>query len=121
MFYSVPNNLVFMGTDHMSEANVKYLKRYNAKISSTNPEYTTINDIVYTKDMRKVVSCFCHKIDDVTIEDGVEEIGNGAFIDCQITSVKIPESENMLMALLQYTMQKIQLPNGGELFSRLYR
>ena len=35
--------------------------------------------------------------------------------------VKIPESENMLMALLQYTMQKIQLPNGGELFSRLYR
>lgn len=92
MFYSVPNNLVFMGTDHMSEANVKYLKRYNAKISSTNPEYTTINDIVYTKDMRKVVSCFCHKIDDVTIEDGVEEIGNGAFIDCQITSVKIPES-----------------------------
>lgn len=92
MFYSVPNNLVFMGTDHMSEANVKYLKRYNAKISSTNPEYTTINNIVYTKDMRKVVSCFCHKIDDVTIEDGVEEIGNGAFIDCQITSVKIPDS-----------------------------
>ena len=42
--------------------------------------------------MRKVVSCFCHKIDDVTIEDGVEEIGNGAFIDCQITSVKIPDS-----------------------------
>ena len=35
--------------------------------------------------------------------------------------VKIPESENILMALLQYTMQKIQLPNGGELFSRLYR
>lgn len=35
--------------------------------------------------------------------------------------VKIPESENMLMALLQYTIQKIQLPNGGELFSRLYQ
>ena len=92
IFYSVPNNLVFMGTDHMSEANIKYLKRYNVKISSTNPEYTTIDDIVYTKDMRKVVSCFCHKIDDATIEDGVEEIGNGAFADCQITSVKIPDS-----------------------------
>ena len=91
MFYSVPNNLVFMGTDHMSEANVKYLKRYNAKISSTNPEYTIIDDIVYTKDMHKVVSCFCHK-DDAIIESGVEEIENGAFSDCQITSVKIPDS-----------------------------
>ena len=92
MFYSVPNNLVFMGTDHMSETNIKYLKRYNAKVSSTNPEYTTIDDIVYTKDMRKVVSCFSHKIGDAIIERGVEEIGNGAFIDCQITSVKIPDS-----------------------------
>lgn len=92
MFYSVPNNLVFVGTDHMSETNIKYLKRYNAKVSSTNPEYTTIDDIVYTKDMRKVVSCFSHKIGDAIIERGVEEIGNGAFIDCQITSVKIPDS-----------------------------
>ena len=92
MFYSVPNNLVFMGTDHMSETNIKYLKRYNAKVSSTNPEYTTIDDIVYTKDMRKVVSCFSHKIGDAIIKRGVEEIGNGAFIDCQITSVKIPDS-----------------------------
>lgn len=92
MFYSVPNSLVFMGTDHMSETNIKYLKRYNAKVSLTNPEYTTIDDIVYTKDMRKVVSCFSHKIGDAIIERGVEEIGNGAFIDCQITSVKIPDS-----------------------------
>lgn len=91
MFYSVPNNLVFMGTDHMSEADIKDLKRYNAQISSNNPEYTIIDDIVYTKDMRKVVSCFCHK-DDVIIESGVEEIENGAFSDCQITSVKIPDS-----------------------------
>lgn len=91
MFYSVPNNLVFMGTDHMSEADIKDLKRYNAQISSNNPEYTIIDDIVYTKDMRKVVSCFCHK-DDAIIESGVEEIENGAFSDCQITSVKIPDS-----------------------------
>ena len=91
MFYSVPNNLVFMGTDHMSEAVIKDLKRYNAQISSNNPEYTIIDDIVYTKDMHKVVSCFCHK-DDAIIESGVEEIENGAFSDCQITSVKIPDS-----------------------------
>lgn len=91
MFYSVPNNLVFMGTDHMSEADIKDLKRYNAQISSNNPEYTIIDDIVYTKDMRKVVSCFCHK-DDAIIESGVEEIENGAFSDCQITFVKIPDS-----------------------------
>lgn len=87
MFYSVPNNLVFMGTDHMSEADIKDLKRYNAQISSNNPEYTIIDDIVYTKDMHKVVSCFCHK-DDAIIESGVEEIENGAFSDCQITSDK---------------------------------
>ena len=91
MFYSVPNNLVFMGTDHMSETDIKDLKRYNAKISSNNPEYTIIDDIVYTKDMRKVVSCFCHK-DDAIIESVAEEIEDGAFSDCQITSVKIPNS-----------------------------
>lgn len=91
-FDSVPNNLVFLGTDHISETNIGYLKQYNVKISSNNPEYIIIDDIVYTKDMRKVVACFCHKKDDVIIESGVEEIGNGAFINCQITSIKIPDS-----------------------------
>ena len=93
MFYSVPNNLVFMGTDHMSEANVKYLKRYNAKISLTNPEYTIIDDVVYTKDMSRVVACFERKAGDIVIEDGVREIARSAFSNCySINSVWLPDS-----------------------------
>lgn len=34
--------------------------------------------------------------------------------------VKIPESADVMQGF-QYTTQKLQLPNGGELFSRLYQ
>ncbi len=60
-----------------------------------------------------------------SVQEQLDEKNFYAFnpsFDCRAKHpVKIPESENMLMALRQYTMPKIQLPNGGELFSRLYR
>ena len=98
LFYG-PYNLVFMGMDHVSELSLRSLRRYNIKIRPDHPEYTTIDDIVYTKDMRRVVVCPVNKTGNIIIEKGTEEIGRHAFEDCNvITSVQIPDSVKKIEA-----------------------
>lgn len=91
--YSPPNHLVFTNTDHMDEQDLRYLKKYDAKIRNDHPEYTIIDDVVYTKDMSRVVVCLARKAGDVVIEDGVKEIARSAFSSCySINSVWLPDS-----------------------------
>lgn len=91
--YSPPNHLVFTNTDHMDEQDLRYLKKYDAEIRNDHPEYTIIEDVVYTKDMSRVVVCFARKAGDVVIEDGVKEIARSAFSSCySINSVWLPDS-----------------------------
>lgn len=91
--YSPPNHLVFTNTDHMDEQDLMYLKKYDAEIRNDHPEYTIIDDVVYTKDMSRVVMCFARKAGDAVIEDGVKEIERSAFSSCySINSVWLPDS-----------------------------
>ena len=91
--YSPPNHLVFTNTDHMDEQDLRYLKKYDAEIRNNHPEYTIIDDVVYTKDMSRVVACFERKTGDIVIEDGVKEIARSAFSNCySINSVWLPDS-----------------------------
>ena len=91
--YSPPNHLVFTNTDHMDEQDLRYLKKYDAEIRNDHPEYTIIDDVVYTKDMSRVVACFERKAGDIVIEDGVKEIARSAFSNCySINSVWLPDS-----------------------------
>lgn len=91
--YSPPNHLVFTNTDHMDERDLRYLKKYDAEIRNDHPEYTIIDDVVYTKDMSRVVACFERKAGDIVIEDGVKEIARSAFSNCySINSVWLPDS-----------------------------
>lgn len=91
--YSPPNHLVFTNTDHMDEQDLRYLKKYDAEIRNNHPEYTIIDDVVYTKDMSRVVACFERKAGDIVIEDGVREIARSAFSNCySINSVWLPDS-----------------------------
>lgn len=91
--YSPPNHLVFTNTDHMDEQDLRYLKKYDAEIRNNHPEYTIIDDVVYTKDMSRVVACFERKAGDIVIEDGVKEIARSAFSNCySINSVWLPDS-----------------------------
>lgn len=91
--YSPPNHLVFTNTDHMDEQDLRYLKKYDAEIRNDHPEYTIIDDVVYTKDMSRVVACFERKAGDIVIEDGVREIARSAFSNCySINSVWLPDS-----------------------------
>lgn len=62
-------------------------------IRNDHPEYTIIDDVVYTKDMSRVVACFERKAGDIVIEDGVKEIARSAFSNCySINSVWLPDS-----------------------------
>lgn len=91
--YSPPKHLVFTNTDHMDEQDLRYLKKYDAEIRNDHPEYTIIDDVVYTKDMSRVVACFERKAGDIVIEDGVKEITRSAFSNCySINSVWLPDS-----------------------------
>ena len=91
--YSPPNHLIFTNTDHMDEQDLRYLKKYDAEIRNDHPEYTIIDDVVYTKDMSRVVMCFARKAGDAVIEDGVKEIERSAFSSCySINSVWLPDS-----------------------------
>ena len=83
----------FKNTDHMDEQDLRYLKKYDAEIRKDHPEYTIIDDVVYTKDMSRVVACFERKDGDIVIEDGVKEIARSAFSNCySINSVWLPDS-----------------------------
>lgn len=91
--YSPPNHMVFTNTDHMDEQDLRYLKKYDVEIRNDHPEYTIIDDVVYTKDMSRVVMCFARKSGDVVIEDGVKEIARTAFSSCYLVeSVWLPDS-----------------------------
>lgn len=77
----------------MDEQDLRYLKKYDAEIRNDHPEYTIIDDVVYTKDMSRVVMCFARKAGDAVIEDGVKEIERSAFSSCySINSVWLPDS-----------------------------
>lgn len=77
----------------MDEQDLRYLKKYDAEIRNNHPEYTIIDDVVYTKDMSRVVACFERKAGDIVIEDGVREIARSAFSNCySINSVWLPDS-----------------------------
>ena len=58
-----------------------------------NTEYVAIDDIVYTKGMKKLLCCVKSKTGNVEIPSGVEYIANDAFYHCkEIDSVKMPDS-----------------------------
>ncbi len=60
-------------------------------ISKDNPAYCVVDDVVYSKDMTKLLFCPRWK-EKVTIPDGVTEIGDNAFYGCtSLTSVNIPD------------------------------
>lgn len=62
-------------------------------IDKANKNFTTVDDIVYSKDKKRVLYCMSSRTKDVNILDGVEEISYGAFGACErLKKINIPKS-----------------------------
>ena len=70
--------------------NCPNLKAIEAKVS--NPNYCSVDGVLYDKDMTEIVRCPAGKVGDFRIPLGVTNIGGCAFSGCVgLTSVTIPE------------------------------
>ncbi len=62
------------------------------EVDADNPTYTTVNGILYTKDMTELIECPTNKIGDLIIPEGVISICHDAFIGNHLASIILPNS-----------------------------
>lgn len=88
-------------------------------VSETNPYFTVVEGILYSKDMKKVIGCppalemtelkisekaeiindyafaACYKLKNAVIPENIKQINNAAFVACiNLESIELPESIN---------------------------
>lgn len=77
------------------------------EILDDNPYLKTIDDILYTKDMRMLIKCSKNKSGRVKIPDGVEEIREDAFAYSNISEVIMPDSVKYIGERVFYGCRKL--------------
>lgn len=93
IYGAVVKNVFFEDTSHISLADIENMRGINIEFSKKNPEYSSKDGLVYSKDMKMLISCSHSKSGKVVIADGVEEIRENAFAyRDMIESVHIPDS-----------------------------
>ncbi len=60
-------------------------------VDSDNPNMTSVDGVLMTKDMKKIIRCPQAKTS-FTVPDGVTTVGYDAFEDCHINKLIFPES-----------------------------
>lgn len=85
---TIPSSVTSIGVGSFSDCDL--LEAIN--VSDGNPNFTSINGILYTRDVKTLLQCPGAKIS-VTIPDSVTEIAEDAFCYCtSLTSVTIPDN-----------------------------
>ncbi|MGN0106182.1 MAG: leucine-rich repeat domain-containing protein, partial [Hominilimicola sp.] len=65
----------------------------NISVDANNEKYTSVNGVLYNKDITKIISYPNGLTGDYIIPDSVTEIGSSAFMSCRnLTSIVIPNS-----------------------------
>lgn len=91
---------VFEGTDIQEitiPINVKYIcgnpfAGCSCRLANNSPYYHLLNGILYDNTMKKIISC-CNYDKEITIPEGVEEIGDSAFYGCNsLRKLHIPST-----------------------------
>lgn len=96
--YGLPETVVINDSVHIDESVIPNIVDRPGNLrhivfGEKNTEYVAVDDIVYTKDMKKLLCCVKSKTGNVEIPSGVEYIANDAFYRCkEIDSVKMPDS-----------------------------
>jgi hypothetical protein len=63
----------------------------NINVSSSNPYYTSVNGVLYDKEMKMIIACPGGVKGKIVIPSGVTIIEKGAFVNCVgLTSITIP-------------------------------
>ena len=70
----------------------RYFEFNDFMISDDNPYYTSVDGVIYTKDMKSLVCGPRSRTQHLDIPEGVEYICDYAFLNGKITSVSIPPS-----------------------------
>lgn len=68
----------------------------NIEICADNPQYESIDGVVYIKPLRWTIFCPKGKTGSVHIADGTEKIRISAFRKCKISSVYLPDSVKII-------------------------
>jgi hypothetical protein len=77
--------------DYGAFNNCTYLENIN--ISEQNPNYKSIDGVVFNKDMTLLITCPMGKMGEYTVPDNVKIISRDAFRDCEtLTNIILPES-----------------------------
>ena len=95
LFWMRDCNIILNGRDHIDKSVFEKLHGSNIIFNTENYEYTVIDNIIYTKDMKTIVKCNRTGEDNrkVVIPDTVTEIGDYAFANnSEITELEIPGS-----------------------------
>ena len=95
LFWMRDCNIILNSRDHIDKSVFEKLNGSNIIFNTENDEYTVVDNIIYTKDMKTIVKCNRTGEENrkVVIPDTVTEIGDYAFANnSEITELKIPGS-----------------------------
>lgn len=98
--YGLADTVVFSDTVRTKNSNFSEIKESHSsfltvskiKVDIHNPDFKSVDGILYSKDGRILVKCPVKKTGDVIIPEGTEEIMPNAFFQSEIESVKLPDS-----------------------------
>lgn len=81
------NGTLYLPDDFTLEDGFAIFTKFRAvSVSASNPQYTTLDGVLYSKDQKTLLLCPSGKTGTVTIPEGTEVIANAAFYTCQALS-----------------------------------
>ena len=85
------NNLEDLKYEIRQLVNIGRNSQYIEKIEVISPYVKCVDGVIYTSDMKTVITATMYQTD-VVIPEGVETIEHDAFAGCLLTSIKLPDS-----------------------------
>ena len=108
------------------DENGRFLSDVTFNVDKENPIYTSVDGVLYDKEMKTLLRCPRNKTGEFVVPEGIEALARGAFRSCgQLESVVLPEGlktvgeENATSGVFNecYKLSKINIPSTVEYMS----